>query len=253
MTTSQADPFGPLRLDGRSVVVVGAGSGIGRATSQIAASLGARVTVVDTDEEAGTEVAEATGGEFRPVDATEPQALADLFAEVVRSDGLDAVVTTVGGAHLAELDELEPSIWQRELGFNLTSAYGVIRGAVPHLRARGGSIVTTSTGYAALPAPDRAGYAAAKAGVISLTRSVAAAEARHGVRINCVAPGPTDTPRFRAMNGGDEGVERVRQALPLGFVPSPADVAWMNVFLCTDAARAMTGQVVHVNAGIHMP
>src|SRR5690606_7812628 len=100
---------------------------------------------------------------------------------------------------------------------------------------------------------DRAGYAAAKAGVISYTRSLAGALAPHGTRVNCIAPGPTDTPRFRAMNGGDEGVERVRRSIPLGEIPLPEDCANVALFLLSDAARQVTGQTIHVNGGLLMP
>lgn len=247
------DPTAALSLASRSIVVFGGGSGIGQASAELAAGLGANVTVVDLDGDTAASVADDLGGVGLAGDACDPVQVASLLGSVASARGVDAVITTVGGADLGTLDELDPARWQAELDFNLSSVYAVTRAAVPHLRERGGAIVTTSSGYADLPAPDRPGYAAAKAGVISFTRSVAAGHAAAGIRVNCVAPGPTDTPRFRAMNGGDEGVERVRQAMPLGRIPTPEDVAWMHVFLCTDAARAITGQVVHVNGGIHMP
>jgi NAD(P)-dependent dehydrogenase (short-subunit alcohol dehydrogenase family) len=101
--------------------------------------------------------------------------------------------------------------------------------------------------------PDRAAYTAAKAGVIALTRTLAATAAPQRIRVNCIAPGPTDTPRFRAMNGGDAGVERVRKAMPLGSIPKPIDCANVALFLLSDAASQVTGQVVHVNGGLLMP
>jgi 2-hydroxycyclohexanecarboxyl-CoA dehydrogenase len=97
------------------------------------------------------------------------------------------------------------------------------------------------------------GYTAAKAGVIAFTRSLAIETAAHKIRVNCLAPGPTDTPRFRAMNGGDAGVERVRQAIPLGKLPEPIDCANVAIFLLSDAASQITGQVIHVNGGLIMP
>jgi NAD(P)-dependent dehydrogenase (short-subunit alcohol dehydrogenase family) len=96
-------------------------------------------------------------------------------------------------------------------------------------------------------------YTAAKAGVIAFTRSLAKDVAAQRIRANCIAPGPIDTPRFRAMNGGDAGVERVRQSMPLGSIPQPVDVAQTAIFLLSDAAAHITGQVIHVNGGLLMP
>src|SRR5437879_4959611 len=86
-------------------------------------------------------------------------------------------------------------------------------------------VVGGGAGFAAMPGTDRAAYTAAKAGVIAFTRSLAATLAPFRARANCIAPGPTDTPRFRAMNGGDAGVEEVRRSMPLGEIPTPEDCA----------------------------
>lgn len=242
--------------DGPRLLVVGGGSGIGLAAARLAAAAGARVVVADVDEAAAT-AAEALDGDvaFVRCDATDAaSARGAVDAVLKRHGGLDQLLTTVGGAHLAELDDIDPEDWDRELGFNLSSAFHVCRAAAPVLRAQGsGAIVTTSSGFALLAGVDRAGYSAAKAGVIALSRTLAAALAPHGVRVNCIAPGPTDTPRFRAMNGGDEGVERVRAAMPLGRIPTPEDVANVALFLLSDLAAAVTGQVVHVNGGLVTP
>jgi NAD(P)-dependent dehydrogenase (short-subunit alcohol dehydrogenase family) len=241
---------------GRTLLVVGGGSGIGLAAARLAALDGARVMIADIDEAAGAAAAALEGDvAYVRCDATDEGSARAAVAETVRRHGrLDGLLTTVGGAHLADLDALEPADWERELSFNLTSAYLVCRAALPVLREqRAGAIVTTSSGYALLAGVDRAGYTAAKAGVIALSRSLAAALAPHRVRVNCIAPGPTDTPRFRAMNGGDEGVERVRASMPLGEIPTPEDCAHVALFLLSDRARAVTGQVVHVNGGLLTP
>jgi NAD(P)-dependent dehydrogenase (short-subunit alcohol dehydrogenase family) len=252
------DVGGPLTLRDRSLLVVGGMSGIGWAAVELGLRLGARVTVADVD--VGGERLAALGelgAGVRPVacDATDPAAMeAAVEAAIAHGGWLDGLLTTVGGAHVAPIEELDLPAWRAEIDFNLTSAYVACRAVLPHMRARRrGAIVTTSSGYAVLPAPDRAGYAAAKAGVIALTRALAAACASHGVRVNCLAPGPTDTPRFRAMNGGDEGVERVRRQMPMGAIPQPSELASVALFLLSDAASQVTGQVVHVNGGLIMP
>jgi NAD(P)-dependent dehydrogenase (short-subunit alcohol dehydrogenase family) len=214
------------------------------------------VVIADIDPSAANRAAELEGrATFVACDARAPAAARAAVSRTVERFGrLDCLFTTVGGAHVAGLDEMEPADWEAELAFNLTSAFAVCQAAVPILREqRGGAVVTTSSGYAVMPGADRPGYVAAKAGVIAFTRSLAATLAPYRARANCIAPGPTDTPRFRAMNGGDEGVERVRQAMPMGEIPTPEECASVALFLLSDAARQVTGQVIHVNGGLLMP
>jgi len=242
--------------DEKVLLVVGGGSGIGLAAARMAAADGARVVVADLDP-AGEQTVAALDGDvaFVRCDSTDEastNAAVDFALE--RHGRVDRLFATVGGAVLGDVDALDPATWQRELTFNLTSAYLAARAALPALTARrGGAICFTSSGQAVMAATDRAGYAAAKAGLISYTRSLAAAVAPSGTRVNCIAPGPTDTPRFRAMNGGEEGVERVRRQMPLGEIPRPEDCAAVALFLLSDAARQVTGQTVHVNGGLLMP
>ncbi|MGP3968302.1 SDR family NAD(P)-dependent oxidoreductase [Streptomyces sp. 6N223] len=243
-----------------SLLVFGGGSGIGLAAVRLAAGRGDRVTVADLDPVARSRLAELgqrLGAEigFIECDVTDGASVAAAVGHVLARHGqLDQVLTTVGGATIADVPDLDQSVWDRELSFNLTSAYHVAHCVLPVLAARGaGALVLTSSGQAVMAATDRAGYAAAKAGVISLTRSLAGSVAARGVRVNCLAPGPTDTPRFRAMNGGDEGVEAVRAAMPMGWIPQAEDCAEVALFLLSDAARAVTGQTVHVNGGLLMP
>ena len=245
-----------ISLDGRKIVIVGGGSGIGWAAAELAARLGAIITVADVNP-AARELVSSLGPKaaFVRCDATEPEQVSGMLAQAVdRCGDLDGLLVTVGGAHIASLEALDRAAWDAELTFNLTSVYIACRAALPHFERRGGgSIVTTSSGYAVMAGPDRAGYTAAKAGVIAFTRSLAMVAAANNIRANCIAPGPTDTPRFRAMNGGDAGVERVRQAMPLGKIVQPIDCANVAVFLLSDAASQVTGQVIHVNGGLLMP
>jgi NAD(P)-dependent dehydrogenase (short-subunit alcohol dehydrogenase family) len=192
---------------------------------------------------------------FVRCDATDTDDVSRMLAQTVdRCGDIDGLFMTVGGGHLASLATLDRVGWDAEVTFNLTSVYVVCRAVMPYLeRRRRGVIVTTSSGYAVLAGPDRAGYTAAKAGVIAFTRTLAMVGAPNNIRANCIAPGPTDTPRFRAMNGGDAGVEKVRQGMPLGNIPLPIDCANVAIFLLSDAASQVTGQVIHVNGGLIMP
>lgn len=242
-----------IEFGNRRIVVVGGGMGIGLAAAELLAGMGARAFVADLDPEAESRLPEGVG--FARCDATDAESVeAMLAAAERRMGGIDGLFTTVGGAALGPLDAMDRAAWDREIAFNLDSVYVVCRAALPFLeRGGGGAIVTTSSGYAVMAGVDRAAYTAAKAGVIAFSRSLAAIAAPQRTRVNCIAPGPTDTPRFRAMNGGDEGVEKVRRSMPLGSIPTPADCARLALFLLSDAASQITGQTVHVNGGLLMP
>lgn len=242
-----------FRLDGRRVVVMGGGMGIGLAAANILAELGADVFVGDCDTSSPKRLPDAV--RFCSVDAMDVDSVEALFAKAEAAmGGVDGAFTTVGGATLGPFSETDLGSWRRELAFNLDSAFIVGKAALPSLRrAGGGSFVMTSSGYAIMAGTDRAAYSAAKAGVISFSRSLAALAAPHKVRVNCIAPGPTDTPRFREMNGGEEGVEKVRKAMPLGAIPKPEDCANLAVFLLSDAAAQITGQTIHINGGLLTP
>jgi NAD(P)-dependent dehydrogenase (short-subunit alcohol dehydrogenase family) len=245
-----------IRFENRSLVVVGGGSGLGWAAAELAVALGAKVTIVDINPATADMVAPlGSTARFAAADATDPRGIERVLAEAAAAqNGIDSVFVTVGGAKLGPLAAMDLDSWKAEIDFNLTSAYVVCRAALPQLKAsRGGAIVTTSSGYGSMPGPDRVAYTAAKAGVMAFTRSFAAVAAPDRVRVNCIAPGPIDTPRFRAMNGGDAGVERVRKNMPLGTIPQPVEIARVAIFLLSEAASQITGQVIHVNGGLLMP
>lgn len=242
-----------IGFEGRKIVVVGGGMGIGLAAVEMLTDMGAATFVADKDAAAAARLPAGVG--FAACDATRPDEVdAMLAAADAAMQGIDGLFITVGGAKLGPLADMDLAGWDREIGFNLDSVYIACRAVLPYLaKAERSSIVTTSSGYAIIPGVDRAAYTAAKAGVIAFSRSLSMIAAAQGTRVNCIAPGPTDTPRFRDMNGGDEGVEKVRQSMPLGTIPTPGDCAKLALFLLSDAASQITGQTVHVNGGLLTP
>ena len=143
--------------------------------------------------------------------------------------------------------------WDGMLNLNLKSQFMLCRQVVPHmLERRRGAIVNVSSGRGATPAPERAHYSAAKAGVMALTRTLAAELARYQIRVNSVAPGVTGTERARSTFT-DEGWKAWAAQQPMGRVGEPEDLAEAIVFLASPRARHITGQIVHVNGGSYMP
>ncbi len=247
--TSSHSTFGPL-------VVFGGASGIGLATATLGGEQHDAVVIADVSPQ-GHELPIVTSGRARyeRCDAADPAGvLAVLQGVIARHGRLGAVVTTVGGAHLQDPLKVDLDAWRKEISFNLDSAYVVATTAAQLMVANGGgAIVTSSSTYAHLARPDRIGYTAAKAGVIALTKSLAAAVAHQHVRVNCVAPGSTDTPRLRAMSENDAAFQAKVQALPQQRMCTPQDLARTILFLASPAAQSTTGQVLWVNNGAFMP
>jgi NAD(P)-dependent dehydrogenase (short-subunit alcohol dehydrogenase family) len=166
--------------------------------------------------------------------------------------GVSHLVCAAGVVSEHPVTELEPSEWHRVVDISLTGAFLVARSAAPHMaREGGGAIVTTSSGWATKGYPNGAHYAAAKAGVEALTKSLALELAPQGVRANSVAPGPVRT----AMILGNPAFDTAGRvaAIPLGRLGEVADVVDPMLFLLGDGARWITGQVLHVNGGMLMP
>jgi len=259
-----------LRLAGRTAVVFGGGTtaggpdgvtSIGAAAARTFARHGAHVAVVDRDAAAADRTVAAVrsaGGEAVALvaDVTDPgQVQAAVAAVVDRTGRLDVVQNTVGATVLGAVDELTLDDWHRALSLNLDSVFLTAQATLPHLLVRGGSMVNVSstasirwTGY---PYP---GYAAAKAGVNQLTRSLALQYAARGVRVNALLVGLVDTPLVYAQLAGDASVEQVRaerDALsPTGRMGTAQDVADAALFLASDESRYVTGVLLPVDGGL---
>ncbi len=239
-------------LEGRTAVVTGGASGIGRATCRRMAHEGARVAVLDLDGDAAQVVANEIGGVAFGVDVGDPAALkAAVDASAAALGGLSTIYNNAGTAAFDQLHELDPAEWDRVLRVNLTGVWAGIRAAVPHLLAAGGgSIVSTASISGTRPAAGEGPYAASKAAVAALTAS-AALEYGPAIRVNAVSPGMIRTamtaPWFEFM---PDQWERFERDTPLGRVGEPEDVADVVVFLCSDLARFVTGQNIVVDGGL---
>lgn len=239
-------------LEGRTAVVTGGGSGIGRATCRRMAEEGARVAVFDLNGEAADAVATEVGGIGYAVDVGDVSAVRDAVDDATAQlGGLSIIYNNAGTSAFNRMHELEPSEWERVLRVNLTGVWAGIRAAAPHMLAGGGgSIVSTASISGTRPAAGEGPYSASKAAVAALTAS-AALEYGPAIRVNSVSPGMIRTamtaPWFQYMPDQEE---RFVKGTPVGRVGEPEDVADVVVFLCSDLARFVTGQNIVVDGGL---
>jgi len=240
-----------LRLDGRGVVVIGAGQGIGRQTAHALASVGARVFCVDLEPERAARVASEVGGVAWSGDARERPAVEQMIAEATRALGrLHGLVDIVGMARFADFLELRDEDWDWTFDMVLRHAYLAAQlGGRAMTTSGGGALVFVASVSGLSSAPRHAAYGAAKAALVALVKSLAVELGPHGVRANAVAPGVVWTPRVSAMLG-EEGRRRNSANTPLGRVALPSDIAGAILFLVSDLASYVTGQTLVVDGGV---
>ncbi|RFU40913.1 SDR family oxidoreductase [Actinomadura logoneensis] len=241
---------GGTRFDGKVAIVTGAAGGIGAAYARALAAEGASVVVADVND-AGREVADETKGLFVHADVSDPasvQAMAD--AAVERFGGIDLLVNNAAIFGTMRLDFLFTVDWdyyKRFMAVNMDGALLCTRAVVPHMRARGGGAVVNQSSTAAW---QYAGfYGLAKVGVNGLTQQLAHELGSLGIRVNAIAPGPTDTEANRAVVPGNMSQKIVRDRLALKRMGTPDDLTGMCLFLLSDEARWITGQIINVDGG----
>ena len=245
------------RLKSKVVLVVGGGSGIGRAVALRVAQEGAAVVIGGRRPDAGEPVAEAirgAGGQARFVatDATVEADVERLVTATVREFGrLDGAINNAGSVNAAgPVPELSAEAWQAEVAQNLTTVFHGLKFQIPAmLDTGGGSIVNNASIGGVGGIPGLAAYAAAKHGVVGLTRSAALECAQRHVRVNALVTGNVDTPLYRGLLGVGPDTDLDDAPNPTGRVASPDEVAAFVAFLLSDEARFITGAALAIDGG----
>ena len=238
------------RFAERCVLVTGGGSGIGEATCRLFAAEGAAVAVLDVRGDAAESVASEIGGTAVVADVAVPDEVGRGVGQAAAAlGGLTDVVSNAGIGYWKPLHTYSDEHWRTIIDVNLSGAFYVLRSAVPVLlEGGGGSVVHVASLNAYRSVPGEGPYSAAKAGVVSLTRT-AAMEYAPTIRVNCVSPGVIDTPLTRPITSSAELSEAMTEAIPAGRIASPEEVASVIAFLCSDDASYITGQDLIVDGG----
>lgn len=248
------------RLEGKTALVTGAATGIGRATAALLASSGARVVLFGLGDAELQAAAAECGGQAIHGDVTRP----DDIARAVTACGawLDIVVNAAGLIVPDHPASISDEVWARTLDVNLTGTMRVCRASLPLLRQRGGAIVNVASVAAFNASPDSASYAASKAAVVAYTRSLAYAHGADGIRANAVAPGWVRTPMsayemqlLADQNGttADAEYRGVERRIALGRMAEPAEIAACCLFLASNEASFVTGAILVADGGGRSP
>jgi len=241
-------------LDGKSALVTGASGGIGGAIARALHAAGARVMLAGTRQAALDALAAALGA--RAFVATADLGLADSADALVKAaegamGGLDILVNNAGLTRDGLALRMKDEDWQAVIDVDLTAAFRLSRAALRGMmRRRWGRIVSITSVVGATGNPGQANYAAAKAGLVGLSKALAAEVAARGITVNCVAPGFIATAMTDALAA--EQRERLAGSIPMGRVGTPDEVAACVLFLASEEARYVTGHTLHVNGGLAM-
>ena len=250
-----------MRLKDRATIVTGGASGIGRAIAEACAREGARVAVVDLNAEGARDTVatiEKAGGTAAawPLDITDVAAVDRMVEEVAtRWGGVHVLVNCAGWDTPMPFVETTPEFWDKILAINLKGPIACMRAALRvMMRQDSGKVVNIASDAGRVGSTGEAVYSAAKGGIIALTKTLAREMARHHVNVNCICPGPSDTPLFRNEFAATSPklADSLKRVIPWGRLGVPDDVAPAVVFLASDEAGFITGQTLSVSGGLTM-
>jgi NAD(P)-dependent dehydrogenase (short-subunit alcohol dehydrogenase family) len=246
-----------MKLDGKVALVTGFGSGLGRAIALLYAAEGAAVMGTSTTESKGRETLERIqkgGGKasFRAGDVSNVDQMRAVVEEAVNSfGGVDILVNSAGVRTNGSVTDISEEDWDRTLDTNLKGAFVTSRLVIPEMAKRGGGVIINLAARSGITGQaGRAAYCASKGGLITLTEAMAADHAPQKIRVNCICPGPTQTPMVDTST--PEKLARYSTRVPLGRIGQPEDVAYAALYLASEEASMVTAAILPVDGGMRL-
>ncbi len=245
-----------MRLDGKTVVVTGAASGIGLATAGVLAKAGAAVVLADLSAEKGRAEAERLRGEgfdasFEALDVASNDSVSAFAGRVLAAGEVHVVVNCAGWGKAQPFMDNDPEFWERVVDINLMGPIRLVRAFLaPMVERKAGKIVNVASDAGRVGSAGETVYSGAKGGLISFTKGLAREMARFSINVNCVCPGPTETPMLMAVP--EKHREAFLRAIPMRRFGKPSDIADAILFFASDRSDYVTGQVLSVSGGLTM-
>jgi len=249
-----------MRLKDKVAIITGAGSGIGRATAILFAKEGAKVVVADIDVKGGQEtvhqIKNSSGTSFFvEVDISKETDCKRLAEETIKKYGKIDILFNNAGIYLREkITEMDESDWNKIIDINLKSIFLCSKHAIPEMiKQKKGAIINTASVLGLVGEPECGAYCASKGGIIALTKSMATEYASKNIRVNCICPGPIDTPMLQKYLNTSKNPEKEKRELeswvPLKRMGTPEEIAYIALFLASDESSYITGTTIVADGG----
>ena len=249
-----------FRLDNKTAIITGGGSGIGKAIATVFAQQGASVHILDMDEQGATnvvkEITEAGGkGKFYKCDVSKQADVIQIVDSIAANGPIDILINNAGIAHIGTADTTPEADFDRLMNVNVKGVYNCLHTVIPHMKQNGGSILNMASIASLVGIPDRFAYSMTKGAVVGMTLSVAKDYLKYNIRCNCISPARVHTPfvdGFLAKNyPGKEAemFEKLSKTQPIGRMGKPEEIGYLALYLCSNEASFITGCDYPIDGG----
>ncbi len=249
-----------FRLDNKTAIITGGGSGIGKAIATVFAQQGASVHILDMDEQGATNVVKeitAVGGkgQFYKCDVSKQADVKQIVDGIAANGAIDILINNAGIAHIGTADTTPEADFDRLVSVNVKGVYNCLHTVIPHMKQNGGSILNMASIASLVGIPDRFAYSMTKGAVVGMTLSVAKDYLKYNIRCNCISPARVHTPfvdGFLSKNyPGKEAemFEKLSKTQPIGRMGKPEEIGYLALYLCSNEASFITGCDYPIDGG----
>lgn len=249
-----------FRLDNKTAIITGGGSGIGKAIATVFAKQGATVNILDMDETGATNAVNeiiANGGKakFYKCDVSNQVGVQQIVDSIAAGGSIDILINNAGIAHIGNAETTAETDFDRLINVNVKGVYNCLHSVIPHLKQNGGSIVNMASIASLVGIPDRFAYSMTKGAVVGMTLSVAKDYLKYNIRCNCISPARVHTPfvdGFLSKNypGKEEEMfEKLSKTQPIGRMGRPEEIGYLALYLCSEEASFITGCDYPIDGG----